>query len=313
MFIPLTAKSFLARLEVVGSSEKWGAKAVGYLAKRPRYRKIEILKKASERSILVGGAEGAPKIRVLHEPCYKLKRIQEYILRMILEPALDMLRPSCHGCVPGRSTISNARPHVGARLKIHMDLKDFFPSISVRRVYGLFHGAFRYEARLSWLLANLCCFKDCLPQGAPTSPMIANFVATPMDWNLERLLSSMGGYYTRYVDDLTFSFRRWMPPAARNRLIGTVTEIAKRCGFTVNHEKTGVSTRKRRMSVTGIVVNDKVSVPREFRANLRAAIHHREAGDLIKDSPSVIEGRLAYINMVAPEQKRAVLGRAASK
>lgn len=319
MFIPLSAKQLVARLVVMGQSDpvisqgKWTNAHVWYLAKHPKYTEIRIQKRAADRNILVGDGTCTPKVRIIHAPCYRLKRIQSYILSMVLEPAIDTLKGCAHGCVPGRSTVTNAAPHVGARFKIHMDLKDFFPSISVRRVYGLFHGAFKYGIQLSWLLANLCCHDGKLPQGAPTSPMIANMIATPMDWHLCRLLAAMHGYYTRYVDDLTFSFHRWMPREARDRFIRTVAEIVERNGFKVNSDKTGVASRKHRMSVTGIVINDKLSVPREFRANLRAAIHNRSRGIATEDTVDVIGGKLSYVNMVSPGQAKSVSGHAAER
>lgn len=314
MYIPLTKEGLVSRLLVVGQREKWNEGTIWAQARKPRYREIKILKKTCERSILVNGTvEEKPKIRIIHEPSFWLKMMQRYILTMILEPAVDTL-PSCvHGCVPGRSTLSNAEPHVGARSKIHMDLRDFFPSVGVRRVYVLFHKIFKYETTLAWLLANLCCYQDHLPQGAPTSPMLANMVAVPMDWALLRLCRVTGATYTRYVDDLTFSFRRWVSRTYRNRFIASVERIAKKYGFTVNEEKTGAVTRKRRMSVTGIVVNDKLSTPWEFRHNLRAALHNLRREIPTADTESTAQGKLSYVRMVSPQQAQSVLGKASAR
>ena len=313
MYIPLTVDGLISRLLVVGQREKWTTGTIWAQARKPRYREIRILKKSSSRNILVGDAAGKPRVRILREPSFWLKKIQHYILSMVLDPAADTLMGCARGCVPGHSTVTNARPHVGARVKIHMDLKDFFPSVGVRRVYALFHKAFKYDVRLSWLLANLCCYQDSLPQGAPTSPMLANMVATPMDWGLSRLCRFAGATYTRYVDDLTFSFKRWVSREYRNGFIAKVTAIAERNGFMVNTEKTSAVTRRRRMSVTGIVVNDKLSTPRDFRANLRAAIHNMEKGIPSADSESAVRGKLSYIRMVSPQQAQSVLGKIAAQ
>jgi hypothetical protein len=310
MFIPLTVDALIARLLVVGQREKWTEKTIWAQARRPRYKEIRIQKRSSERNILAGGdSEVEPKIRIIHEPSFWLKKIQRYILNMVLEPATDMLMDCVCGCVQGHSIVTNARPHVGARVRIHMDLKDFFPSVSVQRVYTLFYKVFKYETGLAWLLANLCCYLDRLPQGAPTSPMLANMVATPLDWGLTRICRNAGAVYTRYVDDLTFSFRNWVPREFRNEFIRRATRIVGVNGFKVNAEKTGVATQKRRMSVTGVVVNSGLSTPREFRRNLRAAIFNQEAGIPSVDSAEVVRGKLCYVRMVSPRQAISTLGK----
>jgi hypothetical protein len=261
--------------------------------------------KKPSRNILI--AEGEPlKMRLISEPCPPLKRIQGYILRMILAPASDCLLPCVHGCVRGRSTVTNAIPHVGARFKIHMDLKDFFPTITVERVYGLYRKIFRYDGRLSWLLANLTTRKGHLPQGAPTSPMTANLLATSMDRHLVGLIKAMRGYYTRYVDDLTFSFRKGMSPANVTRFISTVSDIVRKHGFVVNEEKTSVVGCGRRMVVTGVVVNSKPSAPLWIRKNVRAAIHQRSLELPSADPVPVIQGKLAYVRMICPSQRETL-------
>jgi len=305
MFIPITLAGFLERVRVLGDG--WTESVVWYLAKHPPYAMHTIEKKPLRKSILIDGdAEPEKKLRVIHEPCPALKRIQWWILHYLLTPASKRLLPCAHGCVEGRSTLTNAAPHVGASWKAHMDVKDFFPSITTPRVYGLFKKVFGYDKRLSWLLAHLTTYEGRLPQGAPTSPMIANFIATPMDHEVVRLLGAMGGFYTRYVDDLTFSFRRRMSEKSQDRFLSTIKRIAKRHGFRINDEKTSVVSRKRRMVVTGVVVNSTPSIPKQFRANLRAAIHHRKLEIAGSDSEEVIRGKLAYVKMVNPKQAESI-------
>lgn len=322
MFIPLTLERFLEQVQSLHPT--WKPNVVFYFAKRPDYRRhlIEKPSRTGKRNILLGAdflvAEKPPEeqasapenlagMRILHEPCPALKSVQEHILRVILGPAQAELLPCVHGCVSGRSVVTNAYPHVGARLKIHMDLKDFFPSITTPRVYGLYRKVFQYDNKLSWLLANLTTYEGRLPQGAPTSPMTANLIATPMDRTLTRLIRSMGGRYTRYVDDLTFSFKRRPSLAAIRRLLVTVRWIARNHGFRINKDKTSVIGRKSRMVVTGVVVNDKPSIPVWFRKNLRAALHQRSLDIPTADSLEEIEGKIAYVKMVCPEQADAVL------
>jgi retron-type reverse transcriptase len=310
MFVPLTLERFVE--DFLSGHPTWKHSDIWYHAHHPRYIKHEIPKKskpASKRSILVDGqdviAAEEPKMRQIHEPCPGLKVIHEYILDMILNPAVDCLLQCAHGCVPGKSTTTNAAPHVGCNLKIHMDLKDFFPTVTTKRVFGLFSKTFRYETKLSWLLANLCSYEGSLPQGAATSPMIANLIATSMDRRIIWLSNAVGCYYTRYVDDLTFGFRRWPSGGEIPRFIRTIRKIAKGHGFVVNEDKTSVITKKGRMVVTGVVVNSKTSIPIWFRRNLRAAIHQTKGG--YGEDMNVILGKLAYIKGVCPVQYEAMM------
>lgn len=298
MFLPFTRGRFLKDVTFGGRVTE---QTVFYLAHHPKYRQFEIEK---NRNLLIGGI---PRMRTILEPLPSLKYIQERILNLILNPATDCLPECVHGCVPRRSVLTNAQGHVGSRLKIHMDVRDFFPTITAQRVYGVFRKIFGYEIDLAWLLTNLCCYQGHLPQGAPTSPMLANFVAGAMDRSLSRFIDAMRGFYTRYVDDLTFSFGRWMRPEDAEKFTDTVTEIVKRQGFTINEKKTSVVSRKRRMVVTGVIVNDRPSIPKEYRRNLRAALHQRKLGAALADPAEVIQGRLAYVRMVNPVQYRALV------
>lgn len=310
MFLPLTYEEFKKKIEDIGVTQGWRPGMVMWMARNPIYREIKISKgkQPYDRNLLLGlGFNAAAKIRVLHEPLRPLKVVQGYILHMLLNPARDELLKCAHGCVPEKSVVTNALPHLGARFKIHMDLKDFFPTITVQRVYGFFAKICKYESKLAWLLANLCCYKGRLPQGAPTSPMVANFVAMQLDRRLTKLIGAMGGYYTRYVDDLTFSFHKGMSSANVERFLKTVSTIVSECGFTVNAEKTSVVWNgHRRMIVTGVVVNQVPSVAREFRKNLRAAFHHLRLGKDTADPEEVSLGKLAFVNMVNPVQAKAI-------
>jgi hypothetical protein len=311
MFVPLTLDKFIS--EFVSSHPTWEPSHLWFHAHHPRYIKHEIPKKAqpaSRRNILIGGdgvlqAPEAPKMRQIHEPCPGLKVIHEYILHMILNPAVDCLLKCAHGCVPGKSTTTNALPHVGCNLKIHMDLKDFFPTVTTRRIYGLFLKTFRYDADLSWLLAHLCSYEGSLPQGAATSPMIANLIATQMDRRISWMAGVTGCYYTRYVDDLTFGFRRWPVHGEIPRFIRSIRKVVRSQGFEVNEDKTSVVSRKGRMVVTGVVVNSKTSIPIWFRRNLRAAIHQLTTG--YGEDKSVVLGKLAYIRGVCPVQYESLM------
>lgn len=306
MFIPLTLDDFVRQF--LSAHPSWSQSDLWYHAMHPHYTEHKIEKKQYKKSILMDGTDVIiPKMRVIHEPCPGLKVVHEFILRMILNPAIDCLLPCAHGCVPGRSTVTNAAPHVGCRIKIHMDMKDFFPSITVQRIYGMYLRTFKYEPRLTWLLANLSTFKGKAPQGAATSPMLANLIATSMDRRLIWLTSAFGGFYTRYVDDLTFSFRRFMTNANIDHFIKAVRKISRKQGFRVNEEKTSVVSSGDRMIATGIVVNTKVSIPERFRKRVRASMQQSRLEIPSADPVEVIKGNLAYINGVCKTQAESLI------
>lgn len=311
MYPPLTLESFTQ--DLLACRPDWKESHIWYWAKKPKYITHEIEKKPIRRNFLMGDGPPVQKMRLISEPAPALKFIQTRILETLLNPACSNLLPCVHGCVPGRSTVSNAMPHVGCLWKVHMDLKDFFPSITAPRIYGLYHKIFGYEQKLSWLLAHLATWEAPgqdgrrLPQGSPTSPAIANLIAGAMDRDLLRLIGAMGGYYTRYVDDLTFSFRRPMTKENQERFTGVVAAIAHRNGFAVNHEKTSIVTRKGRMVVTGIVVNSKPSIPKWFRKNLRAGFHHHSLELPSAEPMESLMGKLAYVHGVCREQAAALI------
>src|SRR5262249_40257734 len=163
--------------------------------------------------------------REICAPKSQLRWVQRQILDKVLAkvPAHD----AAHGFVTGRSTVSNAEPHKGADLLVKFDLTDFFPTLHYYRVVGLFArlgyavGDARFRAddearEVAPTLARLCCYatdpakwgKAQLPQGAPTSPAISNLVCRRLDARLAGLAGKSGAVYTRYADDLTFSFRQ---------------------------------------------------------------------------------------------------------
>src|SRR4051794_23800368 len=230
--------------------------------------------------------------RLICAPKKQLKWVQKQILKHILSKVPP--HPAAHGFVTGRSTVSNASPHVGAELVVKFDLKDFFPTVHYFRVMGLFaslgyplgncmFGTDDESNQIAPVLARLCCYTPnpklwgsaTLPQGAPTSPAVSNLVCRRLDARLQGLAEANKGVYTRYADDLTFSFK-----IAKGLNLGRfrwwVDQVCQQEGFTVNQQKFRVIRDSQRQVVTGIVVNEAVHVPRELRRELRAIIHNCE-------------------------------------
>ncbi len=267
--------------------------------------------------------------REISAPQPKLAAAQRWIFQNILSkvPA----EAPAHGFVPGRSTVTNAAPHVRRAVVVNMDLKDFFPSITFPRVRGVFE-RLGYSPAAATVLALLCTEAPRrtveydgkkyhvaigprgLPQGACTSPALSNLVARRLDRRLGGMAAKLGWTYTRYADDLTFSGDALVPKGEKNPksvawLLARARHVVEDEGFAPNEKKRRVQRRNTAQVVTGIVVNEKVSAPRAERRRLRAILHRARfeglaAQDRIghRDFPAWLKGHVAYVTMVNPEQ-----------
>jgi RNA-directed DNA polymerase len=281
---------------------------------------------ALERLTRPGAGDGAPYVelvipkksgapRTLHAPRQELKRMQRTLLDEVL--AGLPVHPACHGFVQGRSTVTNAAPHVGSAVVVKLDLRDFFPTVHFRRVRGLFL-QLGYPHDVAMMLARLTTHRPVtdggtvawpgiLPQGAPTSPAIINLICRRMDERLAGLAARVGATYTRYADDLTFSFRT-APEIAMGRFMWWVDQICQQEGFAEHPGKRRVRRRSNQQRVTGLTVNDKVAVPRELRRRFRAILHNCRVHGIESQArehdnfPSYLRGFAAYLSMVDPER-----------
>jgi retron-type reverse transcriptase len=277
------------------------------------------------RLLRPGDGAGAPYVafeipkssggtRVLHAPRPALKKLQRRLLDELLAPL--EVHPAAHGFVRGRSTITNAAPHVGAHVVLKMDVVDFFPTIHFGRLVGLFehYGAGRAAARR---LAAVVTYRpklpdgrvawpSVLPQGAPTSPALSNLVCRRLDARLAALAEKCGAVYTRYADDLTFSFRE-EPERGLGHFAWWVSQILGQEGFLENVAKRRILRAGGRQRVTGLVTNTSLSVPREARRRFRAVLHDCERFGVTKetthhDEPrAYLLGFASYVAMVQPE------------
>ncbi len=259
-------------------------------------------------------------VRVISAPMPRLKKLQHWILTNILEkiPVHDAV----HGFRRDRSIVSNATPHVGAKVIINFDLQDFFPSISYKRVKGLFR-SFGYAEATATILGLLCTEAEQevveldgktyyvalgdrhLPQGSPASPAITNIMGRRLDKRLTKLAEKYGFVYTRYADDLTFSTSEDNPRICN--ILKTTESIVTHEGFQLNPSKTRVLRPGRQQEVTGIVVNEKLSVDRKTLKRFRATLHQIEKNGLNgaswgkdKDVMSSVQGFANFVAMVDP-------------
>lgn len=255
--------------------------------------------------------------RAIWAPMPKLKAAQRWILRNVVEKL--PVHGQSHGFMAARSIATNAAAHTGSKVVIKVDLSDFFPTVTIRRVKGIFRRA-GYRDPIATLMALLCTEAPreivehegkkyyvalgprCLPQGAPTSPGLTNTLCLRLDRRLQGLAKRLGWRYTRYADDLTFS----LPEGHKGKpkigvLLGSIGRIAADEGFRVHPKKTHVARKGQRQKVTGLVVNGAGAprVPRETKRQMRAAIHNLAKGKGLKPGETVarIRGFAAYIHM----------------
>lgn len=207
--------------------------------------------------------------RVIAQPNRELKAVQAWILRSIL----DKLSTSPHskGFDLGTSILENAVPHQGANYVLNLDLENFFPSIKASKVFGVFRSV-GYNKDVSNLLTNFCVFDGGLPQGAPTSPKLANLICAKLDARIHGYAGPKGIVYTRYADDLTLSGQSAQKIERARHFLGTIINSED---LKINKKKTKICGTKRQKKVTGLVVSQSgIGIGRRKLRETRAKIHH---------------------------------------
>lgn len=315
-----TVSDFADWLEISAAHLLWYADAEERLrrGKDPALRHYRYLF-AAKRS-------GPP--RLIEAPKPRLKAMQRRILKEILDtlPSHDC----AHGFVAGRSCISAAQVHAGEAVVIAADLTNFFPMTPLRRVHGIFR-SLGYPWAVARLLTGLCSTaapaplfvalpaaqrhdhatrqmyaKPHLPQGAPTSPALANLAARSLDCRLHGLARSRDANYTRYADDLVFSGGDAFAHGAA-WFVAALKEIANSEGYELNVRKTRIMNRGGAQRITGLTVNDHVNLPRVEYDSLKAILHNfrrngpeAENRDGRGDFRAHLTGRIAWAEAVNP-------------
>lgn len=255
-------------------------------------------------------------VRAISEPLPSMKEIQRWILREILNPAAKtMVSPVAKAFIPGKSLRENARFHKRKGQVVALDITDFFPSIGFGAVLGVFE-QMGYSKSVSVMLARLCTLHGALPQGAPTSPMLSNMFFKRTDDILFHYCRKRNIQYTRYADDLVFSGN----DLSSQHLISYVKMLLAPRQLVLNEKKTTVMGRGCRQSVTGVVVNEKIQVSREYRNKVRQEVyycikygessHFSRIQETLPDwinSPAVylkhLLGKVYFVLQVNPEDK----------
>ncbi len=268
-----------------------------YLSDIYLYRKTTIPKKSGgERNLLI--------------PSISLKYIQSWILNNILYNI--PISQEANGFCKGKSIVSNAEKHLGKECLVNIDIKDFFPTISIKQVFRIFI-YYGYTKELSYILAKLCTFEGRLPQGSPASPYISNIVSLKLDKRLSKLSVKYNADYSRYADDITFS-----GPKNLKNILPIAEKIINEEGFIINESKTRISYRHQRQSVTGLIVNgQEVKISKYFKRQLQSEIyfckkfgvseHQKRCNDNHNFYKEHIYGKAYFVNMVEPELAKRLL------
>ncbi|MET2850384.1 retron St85 family RNA-directed DNA polymerase [Vibrio owensii] len=225
--------------------------------------------------------------RVIAQPCRELKAVQAWILRNILDKLNSS--PYSKGFEKGKSILDNAQPHAGASYLLSVDLENFFPSIKSYKVYGVFRSV-GYNKEMCKLLTNLCTYYDSLPQGAPSSPKLANLTCSRLDARIHGYAGPKGITYTRYADDITLSANTAIKIEKAKAFIGTIVHGE---GLQINKSKTKICGTKRQKKVTGLVLSgSNVGIGQKKYRELRSVLHHLFVGR--NNEYSSINGWLAF-------------------
>jgi RNA-directed DNA polymerase len=271
--------------------------------------------------------------RVIEAPKARLKEIQRWILREILDhvPVHD----DAHGFTRGRSAVSHAALHTGRATVLRLDLKDFFASVPAGRVYGIWR-TLGYSPAVSHVLTGLTTntvpeavwrliasttpphavqprFRlgrqlatPHLPQGAPTSPALANLAAFRLDHRLAGLARASGLRYSRYADDLTFSGPTGLN-RRRSQFEAIVTAIIRTEGFALNAAKSTAQSAGGRQTVCGVVVNVHTNVRRAEYDRLKAILHNAVVSgpsdqnqERVADFEAHLRGRISWVQSLNP-------------
>lgn len=205
--------------------------------------------------------------RCLNIPSVPLK----YIQRWILDNILSKIKVSefAYGFIKERSIVDNAKLHTNKECVINMDISNFFPSICYEQVFRIFF-YYGYTKEVSFILARLCTYNGCLPQGSPASPYISNIVCLKLDKRLVSLAMKYNADYSRYADDITFSGNSGV-----RKCIVIISKIIEDEGFSVNMKKTRIAYRHQKQEVTGLIVNGgNVRVDKKYKRKLQQDIYY---------------------------------------
>ena len=248
--------------------------------------------------------------------CLNFNYIENNLANVLWECFLEVLefKPKeknpvlSHAFEKGKSIITNSQMHRNKKYILNIDLKNFFDSFNFGRVRGFFIKDRNFDVlpEIATVIAQIACYQDKLPQGAPSSPIITNLITRILDYRIVKIAKKYRFTYSRYADDMTFSTNRELNSdklRARKELenfLAELEELIVSSGFEINPQKTRLSNNMQRQEVTGLVVNKKINVKREYVKNTRAMafqLYKDEAFEIDKKPGTLnqLTGRFAFI------------------
>lgn len=250
------------------------------------------------------------KLRFLYTPSKTLKDVQRKILKNILEERV--LSPSSYAYKKNCSVVDAAKAHVDKKIIVKLDIKDFFNNITFNKVYKSCFNEDLFPRKMGILLTNLCVYNNMLPQGAPTSGYISNIILRKFDYMVAKYCADKNISYTRYSDDMTFS-----GDFNVGELIKKVNKLLYDNGFKLNKEKIKVVNRRTRQQVLGVVVNEKLSIRKNYKRKIRQEIYyinkfgleeHLKKINVITSESYVIKlmGKINYVLQVEKNNKEFI-------
>jgi hypothetical protein len=243
--------------------------------------------------------------RKLSVPDLILKNVQRSIVDNIL--AYYPISKYATAYKVGSSVQKNARPHVNKKKILKLDIEGFFDNIIYSRVKDVVFYEDKFSEPIRILLTMLCYYRESLPQGAPTSPAITNIIMYDFDEKIGEYCAEKGVSYTRYCDDMTFSGE-----FDEKEIITLVREELRKLGLFLKNRKTALINNSKRQTVTGIVVNKKINLTKEYKKKIRQEVYYIEKFGLENHAKNQgitdvngylisLQGRIAFVIQTCPE------------
>jgi hypothetical protein len=251
-----------------------------------------------------------PKLRIIDNPTEELKAVQSRIADRLLKPLV--LPGHILGGIKGKSVLDNVALHHGSKVLVKIDVARFFPSISNRHVYRVWRDLLGCSPPISGILTQLTTFERHLPQGAPTSTMLANLVLYSCDGPIRAECERLGIRYSSWVDDLAFSSNDPRP------VINLVVATLQKNGFRISRKKLEIVGPGVRKILNGVLLGRHVSVPPDRLARIRSGIHKLRQGQVpVQSLARYVQSlrgsiaQIATINAGKAEKLKKDLGAAA--
>lgn len=229
--------------------------------------------------------------RTIRSPRVFLKVVQWFLADVVFFnlPVSDAV----HSFRQGRSIVTNAKNHEGRAFVANIDIEDFFGTITRRRIRA-FLAKNDFTTEEATVISRLVTCDDCLPQGAPTSPILSNALLKDFDHDVATFAANLGVSYSRYADDISFSSDSRL---SVKHCIRMATRELRRYGLKLNHDKTRIANRSGQQRVAGVVVNEEAAPPRIVRRKIRAAFHHALTSPReFSERTAELGGYIGYLN-----------------